>query len=112
MRSVELEARFPIRITLVRIRIQVFILMRILLLVSVMRICDQQWSIDPQGSFLSLQASFVGVLGFPLLFFDSNGEPDPYSACNANAAPDPDPVSKNNADPDPQSCLVSVKWCY
>ncbi len=59
----------------------------------------------------------LGVLGFPLPFFDplklqnfdSNAEPDPDSAFNANAGSDPDPVSKNSADPDPQSCCVSVK---
>jgi hypothetical protein len=52
MRSdeLELEAGLSIRITLmrIRIRIQVFTLMRILLLIKVMEICDH-WSVNPTG---------------------------------------------------------------
>jgi hypothetical protein len=56
---------------------------RILLLIKVMQICNH-WSLDPQGSILSIHASIVSVHGSPrlhfeplkLLNFDVNANPE------------------------------------
>jgi hypothetical protein len=98
-----------IQITLMRIRIQLFIK-------KVMGICDH-WSIDPPGLHFKPQPFIVIVHGPPRFYFETlkllncnfNGEPDP--GLHSNADPDPalknnpypDPASQNNADPDPAS---------
>jgi hypothetical protein len=107
--------------TLMRIRIQLFTLMGIgiLLLIKVMRICNNYSSLQTlQDSILRLQTSIVRVNGPPrlhfeplkLLNFDFNANADPDPALHSNA--DPDPASKHNrfnADPDPQPTLLLGK---
>jgi hypothetical protein len=83
-----------------RIRIQLFTLMRIriLLLIKVMGIC-YIWAVDPLGLYCEL------------LHFDLNADSDPAFHSNANTYPDP--PSKNNAGPDPQlSTCRSKHLCF
>jgi hypothetical protein len=86
------DAGLRIRITLMRIRIQLFPLMRIQiqLLFKVPGIFHY-WSIDPPGLHFE-----------PLKLLNSEQDPDPAFHSNA----DPDSASKNNEDPSGSASLL------
>ncbi len=91
-----MQGRLRIRITLMRIRIPVFTLLRIriLLLIKVMRICDH-WSTDPlrpRFDTLKYPASTVSVYGTPWLHIF-----EPLQVIDAD--PDLGPAFYSNADP-------------
>jgi hypothetical protein len=92
-----------IRITLMRIRIQLFTVMRIRM--EMMGICEN-WSIDSPGLHFDPQslhsrerslpstALYFEPLKLPNLTISGSG-----SNFSSNADPDPDPAYKNNVDP-------------
>jgi hypothetical protein len=85
-----------------QIRIQLFtsMLIRILLLIYVMRICDQ-WPTGPPG--LHFECPQLHFESRKFLNFDFYADPDPAFRSNT----DPDPASKNNGDPDPKPCTYA-----
>ncbi len=97
-----------IRITLLRIPIQLFISMRIriLLLIKVMRICDH-WPTDPPSSILSVNGPLWLHIEPQnlLIFFYLNADPGPAF----HSTPDPDSASINNADPSGSKPWIGVK---
>jgi hypothetical protein len=87
-----------IRITLMRILIQLFNLMRnrirIMLLIKKMLICDHR----PKGPF-GPPRQMLNAHGPPRLHFE------PLKLLNFDFNADPDPAFKNNADPDPTATV-------
>jgi len=77
----------------IRIRIQLFTSMKILiLLLKVMRICDH-WPTDPPDLHFESPRLHFERPGPPGLYFQ------PRNLMNSDLNTDPDPASKNNADP-------------
>ncbi len=88
-----------------RIRIQLFTLIRIriLVIIKVMGICDN-WAIDPPGLHCAPMSLHCEFLNFDLI-----ADPDTALHSNADTDPDPDTASKNNADPDSQPSICRPK---